>query len=149
NPETGNSRQIFLMGVDPSADAFDSAEVTAARHLLQYPDVVLYDALARPEFGPIAARFAQDGEVSAEVLNRRVTVRGLFSMGTSFGVDGTVFTSDLNFLRIAPFRTSAHIGLGLVRLEPGADARAVQAAMRAHLPRDVQVLTKAEMLEHE
>jgi len=80
--------------------------------------------------------------------NRRVTVRGLFRMGTSFGVDGTMVTSDLNFARIrrAPL---SRVAIGVVRLAAGADATAVQAALRAHLPRDVKILTRAEMIDAE
>jgi putative ABC transport system permease protein len=70
-------------------------------------------------------------------------------MGTSFGVDGTVLTSDLNFVRINPHLDLGHVGIGVVQLRPGADPVAVQAAMRARLPGDVKILTRAEMLAAE
>jgi len=149
NPETGGLRDIFILGVDPTADAFDSPAVVANARLLRYPDVVLYDAFSRPEFGPVAARFRQGGPVATEARNRTVSVRGLFELGTSFGVDGTIFTSDLNYLRMNPHERPGRVGLGVVRLEPGADPERVQRALRAHLPRDVRIMTRQQFLDHE
>jgi putative ABC transport system permease protein len=149
NPATGRTRDIFVLGIDPSADVFDSDEVRAQRELLRYPDVVLYDRFSRPEFGPVAAELDAGREVTTEVRHRDVTVRGLFRMGTSFGIDGTVFTSDLNFARINTHLPLSEVGIGVVRLRPGADVRAVQAAMRASLPHDVRILTKQEMIDAE
>jgi putative ABC transport system permease protein len=39
--------------------------------------------------------------------------------------------------------------MGLVRLAPGADAKTVEAALRAGLPHDVRILTRQEMLDQE
>src|SRR5262249_41246671 len=112
-------------------------------------DTVLYDEFSRPEFGPVAALYRAHGPVTTEVRERDVTVRGLFRMGTSFGVDGTLFTSDQNFLRMNPQLSPAHVTIGAVQLEPGANPAAVQAALRANLPQDVKILTKAEMIDQE
>lgn len=149
NPETGRTRDIFTMGVDPSKDVFDSPEVRAQAHLIRQPDVVLYDEFSRPEFGPVAAMFREGGAVATEARNREITVRGLFKMGTSFGVDGTIYTSDLNFMRINPHIPPAKVGIGVLRLAPGTDPTAVQATLRAALPKDVKIVTKPEMVEHE
>jgi putative ABC transport system permease protein len=45
--------------------------------------------------------------------------------------------------------TLGKVGIGVVRLKPGADPKAVQAAMRAHLPQDVKILTRQEMIDQE
>ncbi|MGH7894178.1 MAG: ABC transporter permease DevC [Candidatus Binatia bacterium] len=149
NPETGRTRDIFVLGIDPAADAFDSPEVNRQLGLLRFPDVVLYDEYSRPEFGPTAALFKQGEPVASEARHRNVRVGGLFKMGTSFGIDGTIVTSDLNFLRINAHMKPANVGIGAVRLKPGADARTIQAALRAHLPDDVKIVTRAEMLDQE
>jgi putative ABC transport system permease protein len=149
NPETGRTRDIFTIGVDPTKDVFESDEVRAQSHLIRYPDVVLFDEYSRPEYGPVATMFREGGDVSTEARNRNITVRGLFKMGTSFGVDGTIFTSDLNFMRINTHIPPAKAGIGVVRLKPGADVKAVQARMRAELPQDVKIVTKQEMIDHE
>ena len=149
NPETGRRRDIFVLGIDPTRDVLDIPEVRSQLALVRHPDVVLFDEFSRPEYGPIAATVADGRDATTEVLHRNITVRGLFRMGTSFGVDGTIFTSDLNFTRISPHVPLNHVTVGIVRLEPGADATAVQAALRTHLPRDVKILTRQEMLDAE
>jgi putative ABC transport system permease protein len=149
NPETGRTRDIFVLGMDPATDVFDSDEVRAQRHLLRYPDVVLFDEYSRPEFGPVAALFREHDALTTEARNRNVTVRGLLKMGTSFGIDGTLVTSDLNFMRINTHIPPGKVGIGVVRVKPGADVKAVQAALRAELPNDVRISTKEEMIDHE
>ena len=88
-------------------------------------------------------------EVVTEVSQRRVTVEGLFPLGVSFGIDATIITSDLNFLRLFPYRTPGSISLGLVRAEPGADPGTVRDRLAAALPKDVEVLTKQEYMDRE
>jgi putative ABC transport system permease protein len=117
--------------------------------IIRRPDVVLFDRESRPEFGAVAAAFSSGAAVSTEVANRRVNVGGLFEMGTSFGVDGTVLTSDLNFLRIFPLREKGLIDIGLIRLRPGTDAAAIRDAMEAEFPSDVVVLTKRDYVQRE
>ena len=52
------------------------------------------------------------------------TVVSMYEVGTSFGLDGGVITSDLNFLRLLPTRQKSAIDFGLIKLEPGQDAKA-------------------------
>jgi putative ABC transport system permease protein len=84
-----------------------------------------------------------------EVGERRIEVAGLFDLGTSFGIDGSIITSDLNFLRLFPNRSPGAIDLGLVKLEAGADPVAVRDAIAGGIPRDVEVLTKAGFIGRE
>ncbi|MEN8261697.1 MAG: FtsX-like permease family protein, partial [Pseudomonadota bacterium] len=69
--------------------------------------------------------------------------------GTSFGLDGGVITSDLNFLRILSSRKKSAIDLGLIKLEPGQDAAEVQARIRDAIPTDVLLLTRQEFMDLE
>jgi putative ABC transport system permease protein len=52
-----------------------------------------------------------------EVAGRRVEIAGLFDLGTSFGVDGTLLVSDENFLHILLYRKRGIINVGLIRLK--------------------------------
>ena len=99
NPFSGQTRNIFVIGFDPAERPLDLPEVTEQADKIRVADVVLFDALSRPEYGPVADELRAGRPVAAEVANRRLFVRGLFEIGTSFGVDGTVITSDLNFRR--------------------------------------------------
>jgi putative ABC transport system permease protein len=149
NPVTGKARDVFAIGIDPAHEVLDIAEVREQRDVIRYPDVVLYDELSRPEFGPVAERMRAGEEVLTEVSERQVAVRGLFRLGVSFGIDATIVTSDTNFLRLFPFRTPGAISVGLITLDPGADAHAVRDALTAALPRDVEVLTKGDYVDRE
>lgn len=149
NPETFSTRKIFIVGFDPRDAVLDLDLVRQQLTVLQRADLVLYDALSRLEFGPIADRFRAGQPVATEVGTRRISVAGLFELGTTFGIDGTLITSDLNFRRLFPERPPGLIDLGLIRLAPGVDAEAVRQTLAAALPRDVLVLTKAGYVEKE
>ncbi len=87
--------------------------------------------------------------MSVEINDRRVAIAGMYEVGTSFGLDGGVITSDLNFLRLLPTRKKAAIDFGLIKLEPGHDVAAAQARIRAAIPADVRLLTRQEFMDLE
>ncbi len=88
--------------------------------------------------------------MQTEIDNRSVTVEGLFTLGASFGADGNIITSDLNFIRIFHRRRSRGlIDIGIVHLQPGTDVKAVIAKMRATLPQDVTIASKEEFVAFE
>lgn len=149
HPITGKGRQILVIGFDPSRAVFDLPAVRAASTRLQLPDRFLFDRAARPEYGPVAALFDRGGSLDVEVNDRHTRVVGLFEIGTSFGIDGMLITSDLNLLRLFPGRQPGLMSLGLVRLAPGAHRETVRARLVQALPRDVLVLTKSEFIERE
>ena len=149
NPFSADRRSIFTLGVDPDDRVLDAPGVEESRELLYHSDVVLFDARSRPEHGPIAEHFERGERVVTEVNDREVEVVGLFEMGTSFGLDASILTSDTNFLRLFPERQRTQIDLGLIRLEPGADPEVVRDRIRALLPDDVEVLTKADFVARE
>jgi putative ABC transport system permease protein len=149
NPWTGRTRDLFLIGIDPAVRAIDLPGVEAQRALLRRSDTVLFDARSRVEFGPVAETVANRGSLETEINGHHVTVRGLFELGTTIGTDATVITSQATFRRIVPSYGMSRLGIGLVRIAPGAEARVVQAALAASLPPDVTVLTKGEFVARE
>ena len=149
NPWRFGSRNILVVGFDPSRDAIEIDEVRRNVNALKSPDVVLFDAASRPEYGPVESAFRDRGSVWAEVNDRRIQVVGLFWLGTSFGINGSLITSDVNFLRLFPDRAAGLIELGLIQLEPGVDPGAVQRSLEAALERDVQILTRRAYVERE
>lgn len=149
HPVDGSSQDIFVLGVDPAADALTGPGMADVLRLIRYPDIAIFDETSRPEFGPVPALFREHGAVSTEVNDRRLTIQGLFRLGTSFGVDGTILTSDLNYRRLFPLYPPGGIGLGLVRVQPGADPRTVRTALATGLPHDVRVMTKDEFMDAE
>lgn len=148
NPQTGLTRTLFVVGIDPDRPTLAMADVQEQLAVLRHPDWALFDRRARREYGPIAQWLEERGEVEAEVNDRRTHVRGLFSLGTSFGLDGTLITSERTFLGLTG-RPPGLLELGLLRLAPGVDPGAVQMALRAALESDVLVLTREEYAQRE
>src|SRR5262245_37805810 len=149
NPFNHESRRLFALGFDPSYDALDVPGVRDQLDLVRREDALLFDALSRPEHGPVADELRAGRTVTTELNGREIEVVGLFEMGTSFGIDASVLTGDDNFLRIFPDRPRTQIDVGLVAVEPGADVVAVRGAIQNVLPDDVIVLTRAEWIERE
>ncbi|QFS46767.1 ABC transporter permease DevC [Nostoc sphaeroides] len=149
NPVTGRPRSILIFGMNPETNIVNLPGVQENLDKLKLPDVVLFDRSSRVEYGPIAANYDQGKTVTAEVRRRRIKVEGLFTLGASFGADGNLITSDINFLRIFSNRQKGLIDIGLIRLKPGADANIVAQELRKYLPNEVNVLTKQEFIDFE
>ncbi len=144
SPFDNSVRRILTLGIDPSDDPLAAPGLHEQLDAIKRRDVVLFDAKSRPEFGPVADRLRAGEAIRPEVSGRQVEVAGLYEMGTSFGIDGNLITSDTNFLRLFPRRARTQIDLGLVRLAAGADLESVRKQLVALLPPDVRVLTKPE-----
>jgi putative ABC transport system permease protein len=143
------TRSIYVVGFNPSDEGFSDLYEPELLSELKKPDRLLFDRASRPEFGPVARSVVDDGPLAVEVNDRAALIVGLFELGTSFGIDGSLLTSDLNFRRLFPKRTASHIDLGLIQLEPGMDAAKMRDTILETLPRDVEVLTRSEFAKRE
>ncbi|MFN6535488.1 MAG: ABC transporter permease DevC [Nostoc sp. EkiNYC01] len=149
NPVTGRPRSILVFGMNPETNLVNLPGVPENLEKLKLPDVVLFDRSSRVEYGPIAADYDQGKTVTAEVRRRRIKVVGLFTLGASFGADGNLVTSDVNFLRIFNTRQKGLIDIGLIRLKPGANANAVAEDLKKYIPKEINVLTKQQFIDFE
>ena len=143
------TRTIYIAGFDPRRQVFMVAGIAENLDKLREPDVVLYDRRSRGEFGPVAELFDEHGTVVTEVRTREVEVVGLFELGTSFGIDANLVTSDLNFRRLFPERQAGLIDLGLIHLTPGQDPDEIREAILARIPGDVEVHTRGQFIQRE
>ncbi|MBO3462737.1 ABC transporter permease DevC [Aetokthonos hydrillicola Thurmond2011] len=154
NPETKNYwRNIFIIGFDLRHQILSFPGVSENIDTLKIPDMVLFDQSSRSEFGSIVSQFKKEGKVTTEITqsgnNRKIKVAGLFTLGTSFGADGNLITSHLNFLRIFSNRHKGFIDIGVIKLKPGNDATKFTRKLRQYLPKDVKVLSKEELINFE
>ncbi|WP_414619111.1 ABC transporter permease DevC [Calothrix sp. CCY 0018] len=149
NPQTGIPRNLLVIGINPQNNVLQLPGLQQNLEKIQLPNVVLYDRSSRQEYGPIVAEFEQGDDVKAEVRNKLVKVGGLFTLGASFGADGNLITSDLNFLRIFVNRQPGLIDIGLIKLNRGADPNIVAQQLRSYLDKDVKVFTKQEFVDFE
>jgi putative ABC transport system permease protein len=149
NPWNNGRRSINAVGFDPEDPLFDDPEFDRLRPLLRGRDTVLFDSASRPEFGPVADTLGSGKALVTEINNRQLEVVGLYQMGTSFGLDGSIFTSEDNWLRLFPQRSRDDIQLGLIKLAEGANPAEVRDRLRDYLPRDVLVMTKHDFIARE
>ena len=157
NPETGEKYSIYVIGFDPGKSVFNIPEVAENLDRLKIPDIVLFDRISRPEFGPIANNFAAGNtEQTIEIfpfdapIGYRVRVGGLFSLGPSFGVDGNLIVSDSTFLRINPnTRPTEMIDIGVITMNAGANPDKVLQKLKANLPNDIQIFTRQGFIDFE
>jgi len=149
NPWDNNRRRINTIGFQPDHALLNLQGFDQASHLLRSQDVVLFDSGSRPEFGAVAEAFESGRPVVTEINDRETEVVGLFEMGTSFGIDGTIITSEDNWLRLFPGLPRSEIHLGLIRLQDGRDADRVRDALAEYLPEDVLVLTRQQFVQRE
>ncbi len=149
NPETRATRSILILGFNPTQSILNLPGITNNLNKIKLPDVVLFDDASRPEFGPIRQWVKQGKDVTTEVRSRRIRIGGLFTLGASFGADGNIVTSDLNFLRLYPLREKGLIDIGIIKLEPEASLKDVIKNLKQNLPNDVKILSKEEFVEFE
>jgi putative ABC transport system permease protein len=153
----GGVMSINLLGVPPDAvervfavgpgGVFPTPDdARAGGAALGRLDAVLFDRRSKPEFGDADALAAASRAGAGEPVRlngQRAVVAGHFDLGTGFSWNGMLMASEETFARFTG-RSAADVDFGLVRLRPGADPVAVQRELRAVLPPDVVVRTRAE-----
>ena len=151
NPETRRIRPLRVLAFNPKDPVLQLPGITENLSQLQMPWTAVLDQRSRPEVGTSAA-----GTIT-EINERQIKVVGSFALGTDFASgNGNVVMSDQNFLRyfgnLGPDEDSRDlnaIDVGLLKLAPGQDPDALVKALREGLPKDVNVLTKAEFVHQE
>jgi putative ABC transport system permease protein len=141
DPDGGMARDVFVIGFDPRDAIFNVPEIERQADTLRQPDTILVDAASRPELGPL-----RPGR-QIEIEQRKITIGGLYQLGTGFVGLGVAMTGDLNFERIFRRQTLGEVNLGLLTLRGEADPDEVARHLRAILPADTQVLTRAELFD--
>jgi putative ABC transport system permease protein len=149
NPYNKETWNIYAIGINPEHQVLNIPGVAANRQQLREPDTALFNMGSRQEFGPIAQRFEAGDSVITEINQRQVQIRGLFNLSPTFGINAYLVTSDVNFLRMAPYRQGELIDVGVIKLKPGVDVQAVLSELRSRLPDDVKVMTRDDYAKAE
>jgi putative ABC transport system permease protein len=93
--------------------------------------------------------------VETDLAGQQIHIVGEVDLGSDFGADGTLVMSEDSFVALLrrPYTLGdprAEVEMGLVRLDAGADRRAVQQQIRNAFPEgDMDVLTIDELQERE
>jgi len=149
NPETQESTQALVMGVDPANPSLMLPELSAQRSSLQLQGGVLFDKASKTSAGPVTARLEQGQSFITELNGQRTNVNGLFQLGLTFAADINLITSTSNFQTLFPDRDPDEIQIGVIQLQSGADANDVQNRLNKVLGPSLQVLTVEELQQRE
>ena len=149
NPWEKKVTNVAILAFDPAHPVFDLPEVNQQLEQIKLPDKVLVDRLARPDLGPIAETIDQGKPIKTEILERRISVGGMFTLGSTLWVEGYLITSDWNYLRLYGRDSIDNVTVGVLKVEPGAEVETVKQKLRASLPEDVAVMTDQEFIKAE
>jgi putative ABC transport system permease protein len=142
----GQADRAFRVGPDGVFPNVDEARARGA--LLGRLDAFLFDRRSKPEFGDYRDLMAiqPDGLGGDQIrLNgKQAVIVGHFDLGTGFSWNGMLLSSEETFARFM-MHDESEVSFGMVQLQPGADAVAVQRELRTVLPPDVNVHTRDEI----
>jgi putative ABC transport system permease protein len=150
NPQTREQKRLLIVGFNPDKPPLNFPEVNSQLDLIKRPDTILFDRKTRGTYGQIISEVEAGKNVTTEVSRRTISIVGLFSIGSTFGADGHLMTSQDNFLRLFPRQLQTDVNIGSIEVAPGYDPKQVVEQLRAYLPKeDIKVLTKEEYIAAE
>ncbi|MEM8642072.1 MAG: ABC transporter permease DevC [Cyanobacteria bacterium P01_G01_bin.54] len=150
NVKDGRNQVIIMFGINPENSVFGFPTLDAQLTTINEPDTVLFDRYSRPEYGTVVADLEAGERVLAEIDGEDIEIGGIVDfLGVSFGINGSIVTSDINFLRLSPQQHPENIALGFITLKPDADPAAVAAKLNALIPSDALTLTKEDFIVRE
>lgn len=156
NPNTGTSRGMMILGVQPTRSPFQDRRVDRDFESLNTDASVLIDQQSHPEFGPTnGKKFGKlDIGQASELGDKQVVIANVFNMGAGLAANGAAILSEGGFQRIAKGRSSDQVSLGLVSVREGRSPTEVAQAIRSRLrisgvKTSVQVLTRDEVVQEE
>ena len=143
---------LRLIGYDPESRVLNLPEVIAQRDILKTPNYVLFDTLGNRNTGPIAAAVKENGhqDLILSDFSKSFRVMGLFRLGSTFAADSNLISSDSTAIQLAYRQINeGEISLGLLRVADGANIARIQEFLKRQYGRELQVLTKAELIAQE
>ncbi|MGH6982005.1 MAG: ABC transporter permease [Stellaceae bacterium] len=133
-------RRIMVIAVPPDEIPLAIGDIRTLARSLKMPHGFLFDSLARPIFGDLApGKSVKIDEVRQQML-------GYVRIGPDLVVDGLA-VMNVGDWRVR--RPNAQPIMGAIRLDRGVDAARVQRAIIAQLPRDIIVMTPADLRARE
>ncbi|WP_414573702.1 ABC transporter permease DevC [Nostoc sp. CCY 9925] len=142
---------IIILGINPDNCPFKIAKFDRVAHLLRARGVILFDRNSDlKEYGNILKDLDSGKSITAEIGNRQIWISGLVDFaGASFADDGNVITSSTTFNYLLPERSANNITIGLIKLKPGVNEKAIAKKISTQLPASVQVMTRQEFIDYE
>jgi putative ABC transport system permease protein len=152
NPKTGEPRAILTLGVPEGSKVFNDSSIQhALSSNLDRPQTMLLDTHTRREFGPANGREFGPADIGqrVEINNKLLEIAGLYTCGTGLNAGGAIIIEERDFLRCVPQFPPDGVSLALIDVNRASDPRTVARQLAAILPEDVEVLTRAEVMDSE
>jgi putative ABC transport system permease protein len=146
-PDNGLKGQMMMLGVDPDARTFKDAVVHRDVAKVKRLGSALFDRTSRGNFSTYLDAIARGNEPVAQIAKKNVPFVGIYTLGASFGNDGTIIVSTDTFVHLSTNASTSVVGVGLVKLEPGANATVVPERLQQELgTTDVMVMTMDDFI---
>jgi putative ABC transport system permease protein len=129
----------MVLAVDPADHPFRIPAMVEHAHRLAGRDAAIMDSQTVAGYGPVVTG------LRTEVEHRAVEIVATYVHGTGFIAAASMFVSDATFVRLFPRSSTRLAGLGLLRLAPEASPDVIARRLRAALPIDVRVMTRADL----
>lgn len=138
----GQYLPIAVMGIRPNEEVFDLDDVKRQRTVLSDSHSVLIDSSTRSDYGPIDGRrfTMNDCGRETEIGGQKVTIGGIFELGTGLAANGAVLVGERCFQRLVPSDCERFVSLGLVQFDGTRPAGMVLNEIRQRLQRDSELL---------
>ncbi|WP_088242939.1 ABC transporter permease DevC [Calothrix rhizosoleniae] len=144
--------EVRIIAINPAQPpVFNLSEVNQQITKLNVPDTVLFDRFSQDSFGDIPQLINGKQEITTIMGNRRTYIIGLFNMGSSLSNNGNVIMSDWNYAQRSGGEKLDQVAIGVLRLDKGANLKAIQATLRANFLNNlgVEVYTRQELIVRE
>ena len=140
---------VKILAINPIDTVFKSPEINHQLTKLKAPDTILFDRLSQAKLGSITEIYSKQRQVTTVMNNKRIRVVGLFNIGSTMFDNGHVIMSDWNYARRHGQSSLATFSVGVITLKPDIDPLVAQTRIRFHLPQDIKVMTREEMIAAE
>ena len=138
----GRQSSLILIGMDDNSGFIADPDLRAGLETLDRADAVLVARFSSPNLGDLAPG------APGRINGRPVRIAGQFELGMFFYADGAAVVRNTDLPRFVS-GNGRGVSFGLLQLQPGAEAEAVQRQLTQALPADVLVLTRGELVEGE
>jgi len=149
NPITNEIATALILGINPNDTVIKGLDPADYATLLNMRNTVIFDALSKPEFGPIEQLLQSQETVSVEINQCQARVAKTFQMGASFAATGNAVTSQSTFYALFPSTPKDIVHIGVLRLKPGYQVEIIQKELRPLLSDTIQILRYDELVQHE
>lgn len=143
NRTANSGASCFVFGVPTRGEVFVDPAFNDQLGRLGDSLTALVDRRSRASYGP----WSVGG--TCVVNGQTLRIVGAYDLGMGLLADGSIVVSEDTYARLYGLTSVDQLNFGLISLRPGEDPAAVAQRLRAALPGDIVVSTKAEIMERE